>query len=89
LLALALRKRSLVAFVLASIFTVVAGFIAVNFMPMARDAFIYPLTDADYKSPDLIFWCRVAAVIWTLALMAAVFYYVRVIKKWKGARHAA
>jgi hypothetical protein len=89
LLALSLRKRSLVAVVLASIFVLIAVFNGVMFMPMARDAFIYPLSDGDFKSPDLVFWCRVAAVVWMLALTAAVFYFVRVIKKWKGSRHAA
>lgn len=81
LFALSLRKRSLVA-------AVIAGFIGVALMPMARDAFIYPLTDEAYKSPDLIFWCRVVSVIWLLAFLATVFCFVRVITKWNGARHA-
>ena len=89
LLALSMGKRSLVAVVIAGIFVLIAGFIGVTFMPMARDAFIHPLTEENYESPDLIFWCRVASVIWVLAVTATVFYFVRVIKKWKGARNAA
>ena len=89
LFALSLRKRSLVAAVIASILVLIAGFIGVTFMPMARDAFAYPLADDGYKSPDLIFWCRVVSVIWLLVFIATAFYFVRVITKWKGARHAA
>jgi len=89
LLALSLRKRSIVAVVIASVFVLVAGFVGVTFMPLARDVFVYPLTDNNYKNPDLVFWCRVAAVIWLLVFAATVFYFVRVIKKLKGARHAA
>ena len=43
LLALALWKRSLVAVVIASIFVLIAGFIGIAFMPLARDVFSYPL----------------------------------------------
>ncbi len=89
LLALSLRKHSLVAFAIAGFFVSFTVSIEVIFMPTIRDVFIYPLSDGNYKSPDLVFWCRVAAVIWMLALIAAVFCFVRVIKKWKGARHAA
>ena len=89
LLALSPRKRSLVAVVIASIFLLIAGCISITFVPLTRDAFVYPLTTDNYKSPDLIFWCRVASVIWFLAVAATVFYFVRMVKNWKRARHAA
>jgi hypothetical protein len=89
LFALSLHKRSFVAAVIASILVLIGGFIGVTFMPMARDVFVYSVTDENYKSPDQIFWCRVVSVIWLLAFIATVFYFVRVIRKWKGSRHAA
>jgi len=89
LFAVSLWKRSLVAFVVASIFVLIEGYLIIMTMPQARNAFLGPLTEDNFKSPDLIFWCRVASVIWVLAVTAAVVYLVRAIKKRKGARHAA
>lgn len=91
LLALSLWKRFRVAVVIASIFVLIAGFIGITFMPMARDAFSYPLTEGNYKSVGLIFWCRVVSVIWMLAITAAVFCFFRVIQKRgpkKGAKNS-
>ena len=89
LFALSLWKRSLAALVIASTFVLIESYLVITIMPQARDAFSGPLTADNFKSPDLIFWCRVASVIWVLAVMAAVVYFVRAIKKRKGARHAA
>jgi hypothetical protein len=89
LFALSLWKRSLAALVVASIFVLIDGYLVITTMPQARDAFLGPLTENNFKSPDLIFWCRVASVVWVLAVTAAVVYFVRAIKKRKGARHAA
>jgi hypothetical protein len=86
LFAFSLWKRSLAALVIASIFVLIDGYLVVTTMPWARDAFLGPLTEDNFKNPALIFWCRVAAVIWILAFMAAVVYFVRAIKKRKEAR---
>ena len=80
LLALSLRKRSLVALVIASILVLIDGYMVIMNMSWASDAFLYPLTEDNYKNPDLIFWCRVAVVIWLLAVSVATFYFVRVIQ---------
>jgi len=91
LLALSLWKRSLAAVVIASILALIAGFIGITFMPLARDAFSYPLTEENYKSVGLIFWCRVVSVIWVLAIAAAVVGFVRVFQQRKaktGAQNA-
>src|SRR5689334_6527871 len=85
LFALSLWKRSLAAFVIASIFMLIDGYLVISTMPQALQAFLGPLTADNFKSPDLIFWCRVASVIWVLAVPAAGVYFIRAITKRKGA----
>ena len=89
ILALSFWKRSLAALIIASVFVFIDIYIIVPFYPLIRGAFIFPLTEEYYKTPDLMLWCRVAAVIWLLFLTATLFYFIRVIKKLKGSRHAA
>jgi DMSO reductase anchor subunit len=86
LFAFSLRKRSLAALVIASIFVLIDCYLVINIMPQVRDPFWGPLTEDNFKSPDLIFWCRVASIIWALSVAAAVIYFVRAIKKRKSAR---
>jgi DMSO reductase anchor subunit len=85
-IALSLWKRSLAAVIIASILLLIDSYLFVTTMPQVLAAFSGPLTEDNFKTPDLIFWCRVASVIWVLAVTAAVVYFVRAIKQQRGAR---
>src|SRR5438034_59488 len=87
LLALSLWKRSLVAVGIACILALIAGFVGVTLMPLARDSF-YTLTTDNLDEIHLIYRCRVVSVIWVLAVAAAVACFVRVIQKWKSKKGA-
>ena len=84
LLALCLRKRSLIAVVIASIFVLIAGFVGITFVPLVRDAFSHALTSENFDDVRLIFWCRVVSVIWLMAIVTAVACFIRVIRTWKS-----
>ena len=91
LLALSLWKRSLVVVVLACVLVLLAGYVGISLM-LRGQAMLLPIPKQiadDLYELRLIYGCRLLSAVWLMATLAAVVCFVRVIKKWKGARHAA
>lgn len=83
LLTLPLRKRSLVAVVIACILMLIASFIGITFIPLTREAF-YTLSTDDLDAIHWIYRCRVVSVIWVAVTVVALTCFARVIQKWKS-----
>ena len=91
LLALSLWKRSLVVVVIACALVLLASYFGISMMLWGR-AMLLPIPKEiadDLYELRLIHECRFLSGVWLLATLTAVFCFVRVIKKRKGARHAA